>query len=277
MRTHPLTAMSVSLLVLLCAGAAAQTEAEKTSPQHDDPTALSKATQNPVADLISVPFQLNFNTGGGLEDRTFFLLNFQPVIPIGLSSKWNLIARTIVPLLDAPGPEDTRLRGMGDIQEQIFFAPAKSGGLIWGVGPVLSLPTATADTVRTGSWAAGPSGVLLMMTGPWVIGGLANQLWTFADEGGDPRINQLTFQYFINYNFSEGWALTTAPLLTANWKAARGERWTVPVGIGISKTATFHRQPLSLAVQYYHNVVRPEDSAANQLRFVFSLLFPRGQ
>ncbi|MFE8595923.1 neuromedin U [Archangium violaceum] len=282
MRTHPLTAMSVSVFLLLSAGAVAQTEASpehgaeetgKTPPEHDA-TELSKATQNPVGDLLSVPFQFNFNTGGGLEDRTFFLLNFQPVIPIKLSSNWNLIARTIVPVIDAPGPEGTRFRGIGDVQEQLFFAPAKSGGFIWGLGPVLSLPTATVDSVRTGSWAAGPSGVLVVMTGPWVVGGLASQLWTFEDEGGAPRINQLSFQYFINYNFSGGWALVTAPVLTANWEATRGERWTVPVGIGVSKTTVFRRQPLSLAVQYYHNVVRPDDAAANQLRFVFSLLFP---
>ncbi|KFA86808.1 hypothetical protein Q664_51365 [Archangium violaceum Cb vi76] len=262
--------MSVSVLLLLSAGAVAQTEA---SPEHDA-TELSKATQNPVGDLLSVPFQFNFNTGGGLEDRTFLLLNFQPVIPIKLSSNWNLIARTIVPVIDAPGPESTRFRGLGDVQEQLFFAPAKSGGFIWGLGPVLSLPTATVDSVRTGSWAAGPSGVLLVMTGPWVLGGLASQLWTFEDEGGAPRINQLSFQYFINYNFSGGWALTAAPVLMADWEATRGERWTVPVGLGVSKTTVFRRQPLSLAVQYYHNVVRPDDAAANQLRFVFSLLFP---
>lgn len=283
MRTHSFTAMSVSLLLLLSTGAAAQTEASpgpgeeetgKTPPEHDA-TELAKQTQNPVGDLISVPFQFNFNTGGDLEDRTLLLLNFQPVIPIKLSSDWNLISRTIVPLIDAPGPESTRIRGMGDIQEQLFFAPAKSGGFTWGLGPVLSLPTATADVSRTGSWAAGPSGVLVVLAGPWVVGGLVNQLWTFEDEGGDPTLNQLTLQYFINYNIGKtGWALLTAPILTANWNAAKGERWTVPVGLGLTKTTVFHRQPLSLGVQYYHNVARPEGAAANQLRFVFSLLFP---
>jgi hypothetical protein len=243
----------------------------------EDPTALAKKTQNPVGDLISFPLQFNFNTGGGFGDATFYNLNFQPVVPIKLSPKWNVIARTIVPFVSLPGatPAD-RARGIGDIQEQLFLSPAQPGGVIWGVGAALSFPTATNDLARTGAWAAGPTAVALTMTGPWVIGLLASQFWTYHDEGGSPEVNQFVTQPFINYNFGKGWALSTSPLITANWDAPDGEQWTVPVGLGLTRTTQFQRRPISIGVQYYHNVEQPTSAAANQLRFTLSLLFPSG-
>ena len=107
-----------------------------------------------------------------------------------------------------------------------------------------------------------------------MIGALANQLWTFADAGGEPEVNQLLFQPFINYNFGVGWALSTAPIVTANWNAPSGQQWTVPLGLGISKTTAFNGRPMSLGVQYYYNVKRPDSAAATQLRFSVSLLYP---
>ena len=135
--------------VILVSSALAQ-EAPPAQPAHDV-TELAKATQNPVGDLISVPFQFNFNTGGDLEDRTYFNLNFQPVIPFKVSADWNLIARVIVPINSLPGPEGVRYSGVGDIQAELFFTPSKPGAIIWGVGPALSLPTATTTGVETGT------------------------------------------------------------------------------------------------------------------------------
>jgi hypothetical protein len=239
-----------------------------------DATTLAKETQNPVADLVSLPFQFNFNTGGGLQARTFLNLNFQPVVPITLSTEWNLIARTIVPIDDYPLPSGGRSSGLGDIQEQLFFAPNKDSGIIWGIGPVASLPTATADAVATGTWAFGPGAVALGMTGPWVIGVLGTQYFPIADASGKPRTNILVVQYFINLNFGVGWALSTGPLNTVNWDASSGQRWTIPLGLGVAKTTVFASQPISVGVQYYQNVVRPDAAGANSLRFTFSFLFP---
>jgi hypothetical protein len=132
---------------------------------------LAKQSQNPVSDLISLPFQFNFNTGGDLGDRTFFNLNFQPVIPFKLTDDWNAISRTIVPINSIPGPDGQSFSGFGDIQEQFFITPAKAGNFIWGVGPALSMPTATAEPASTGTWALGPTAVILKMTGPWVLAG----------------------------------------------------------------------------------------------------------
>src|SRR5215203_1245922 len=241
----------------------------------DEATRLAKATQNPVADLVSLPFQFNFNTGGGFDDGTFFNLNFQPVVPVkGVLQKYTIILRTIVPYLSIPTPAGTRQGGLGDVQAQLFATPAKSGKIIWGVGPVFSFPTATNDLSRSGSWAIGPTAVVLTMTGPWVLGGLINNLWTFADEGGPPEVNQFTMQPFVNYNFGKGWAVSSAPLITANWDAPGGEEWTVPLGAGISKTTSFNRRPMSFAVQYYHNVEHPTASAGDQLRVQVSFLYP---
>jgi len=240
----------------------------------DKATELAKKTQNPVADLVTVPFQFNWNSGGGLGDRTYFLLNVQPVLPIKVSPKWNLISRTIVPLANYPGPAGTRFGGFGDIQEQLYFTPAKAGGLIWGLGPMFSFPTATSAPLETGTWAMGVGGVVIKMTGPWVIGALAQQYWPVADDGGDPETNLFVTQPFINYNFGKGWALATAPIITANWDGPDDEQWTVPVGIGISRTTVFNKRPITLGMQYYHNAERPSGGPENQVRIVFNLLYP---
>ena len=146
--------------------------------------------------------------------------------------------------------------------------------MIWGVGPAFSLPTATAAAAKTGTWAGGVDAVGLMMHGPWVVGGLLTQYWPLTDAGGSPEVNQLVFQWFVNYNFGHGWALSAAPLNTANWDAEEGQQWTVPLGFGISKTTVFNGRPMTLGVQYYYNVERPDAAAATQLRFSISLLYP---
>ncbi len=266
--------LALSMLAVLPA-ARAQAQGSPAQPLQEEPdvTALAKTTQNPVGDLISLPFQFNFNGGGGLEDATFFNLNFQPVVPFKLSEGWNVIARTIVPLNSVPTASDVSYRGVGDIQEQIFVTPARPGRLIWGVGPALWLPTSTIPPQRTGSWGLGPTFVALTMTGPWVIGGLVTQYWTYADSGEDPEVDLFATQPFVNFNFGKGWALAYAPLITANWDA--DEEWTVPLGGGISRTTVFNGRPMTLGAQYYYNVVHPDDAASYQLRLQVALLYPK--
>jgi len=267
-------AVTLLALALLVAGAGLGL-AQESHPAVDV-TALAKKTQNPVGDVISLPFQFNFNNGGGLGDQTFFNLNFQPVAPARLTPKWSLIVRAIVPFNSVPGgTPGERIKGVGDIQAQLYVTPTRPGKLIWGVGPVFSFPTATNAAFETGSWAAGPGVVALTMTGPWVIGGLMNQFWNYSDHGGDPEVNLFVFQPFVNYNFGKGWALSFAPLLTANWDAADGQEWTVPLGLGITRTTMFNKRPMNLALQYYANVERPDGAASNQLRIVFAPLYPK--
>jgi hypothetical protein len=159
--------LSTFALVLLMSAVTA--DAQQPPP---DASALAKQTQNPVANLISVPFQFNFNSAGDLGDGTLFNLNIQPVVPFRLTSKVNVIARTIVPVNSAPGPDGTRFSGIGDIQEQLFLAPSTPGPIVLGVGPVLSLPTATAEPFQTGTFAAGVAAVVVKDAGPFVLGAL---------------------------------------------------------------------------------------------------------
>lgn len=240
-----------------------------------DVTALAKETQNPASSLISLPFQFNFNTGGDLEERTFLNVNFQPVIPFKLTENWNVIARTIIPLNSFPAEGETRSSGVGDIQEQVFFSPAASGGLVWGVGPALSFPTASASFAETGTWAAGVTAVVVKTTRSFVVGALMTQVWPLADAGGSPETNLLTIQPFVNYNFGSGWALSTSPIITANWDASAGNEWTVPMGMGLTRTTVFNQRPMNIGVQYYYNVERPDGGAGQQLRFIIALLYPR--
>jgi len=241
---------------------------------------LAKKVQNPVADLITVPFQNNFNFSAGPDDDRLYVLNIQPVIPFHLSKKWNLITRTILPVISQPGfaPGQERVNGIGDIQLTAFLSPAKSKGLIWGVGPIVQLPTNSDDRLGNDHWGLGPSVVLLRLAkgSPWVYGALVNNVWSVSDTGSDPSYNNFLIQPFLNYNFPGGFYLSSAPILTANWKADRDDRWTVPLGGGLGKIVRCGRLPVNFQLQGYYNVEKPEFAADWQLRFQFQLLFPTG-
>jgi hypothetical protein len=239
-----------------------------------DVNELAKQTQNPVANLVSVPLQFNFNSGGDLEARSALNLNFQPVMPFALNKNVNVIARTIVPINSFPVGSFARVSGVGDIQEQVFFTPAKSGSLVWAVGPAFSFPTATELAAETGTWGLGVTGVVVKTTGKWVLGSLLSQIWPASDAGGDPKLNIFTLQPFVNYNFGHGWAASFSPIITANLEGDDGDQWTLPLGAGITKTTVFNKRPMNVGVQYYYNAERPDGSAGQQLRFTIALLFP---
>jgi hypothetical protein len=243
-------------------------------PPPPDASALAKETQNPVSSLITVPLQFNFNSGGDLGDGTLFNLNFQPVIPFKATSEINVIARTIVPINSAPGPDGSRFSGVGDIQMQLFLTPAAPGPLILGIGPMFSLPTATATPFQTGTFGAGFSAVVVKNQGPFVLGGLLSQVWPAGDSGGEPQANLFTLQPFVNYNFGGGWAASFAPIIAANWDASDGNEWTVPLGLGMTRTTVFDGRPMNIGFQYYYNVTRPDGAPAQQFRFTVAFLCP---
>jgi len=196
-------------------------------------TELAKKTQNPIADLISVPLQSNFNFGTGSKEKMVYVLNVQPVIPINLTDDWNLIARFVTLIVNQPslfsGVDSAA--GLGDVNPSFFLSPAKPGNLIWGVGPTFTLPTASDRLLGSGKWSMGPTGVVLKITGPWVFGALMNNQWSFAG-WGESKVNAMLVQPFLNYNLPDGWYLTSSPILTANWAADKaGDLWTVPIGI----------------------------------------------
>jgi hypothetical protein len=242
----------------------------------DSDTDLAKKTQNPVADLISVPLQNNFNFGAGTNDATIYVLNVQPVIPLKLTEDWNLITRIITPIINQPSLFEggDSAFGLGDINPTFFLSPAKPGEIIWGVGPTFTLPTATDSLLGSGKWAMGPAAVGLTIQGSWVFGALVNQQWSFAG-WGDQDVSQLLIQPFVNYNLPEGWYLSSVPLITANWEASSGNKWTVPLGGGVGKLFRLDKLPINTQLQAFYNIERPQFAADWQLRFQLQFLFPK--
>ena len=247
---------------------------------------LAKQAQNPIANMISLPFQNNTNFNVGPLERTQNITNIQPVYPVSVNENLNLITRTIVPVMYVssgeaigdvviPSSVDTgRTFGLGDTTFTGFFSPKDSGKWTWGVGPVVLIPTSTDDTLGVGEWGAGLSAVFLTMPGNWVVGSLFSNVWSSTNEDGR-RVNLFTWQYFLNYNLPNGTYLTSAPIITANWEAQSGNEWTVPFGGGVGKIFKIGKQPVNGQVSAYYNVEKPRFGADWQLRLQLQFLFPK--
>ena len=228
--------------------------------------------------MISLPFQNNTNLNIGPNDQMQNILNIQPVYPFELTDDLNFITRTIVPVISNPsiltGPDEGRVDGMGDILFTGFVSPKDSGDVTWGVGPAIMFPSATDDALGQDTWAAGLSAVVLVMPGKWVVGSLFSNIWSVG--GGDADINLFTWQYFINYNFSDGWYATSAPIITANWEADSDHKWTVPFGGGVGKIFKIGKQPINAQLSLYNNVVTPDDYGSEwQVRAQVQFMFPK--
>jgi hypothetical protein len=239
--------------------------------------ALAKQLSNPVANLVSVPFQVNWEFGVGPEDDTRFLVNFQPVLPFSLNERWNLIARVIVPVINQPvlvsGGEPTS--GVGDILFSTFFSPAQSKGAIWGVGPVFLMPTTSDPFLGGEKWAAGPTVVVLKQSGRATCGLLANHVWSFAGEDDRSDVSQTFLQPFLAIGTKGGVTYTLNTESTANWKAASGQEWTVPINFMISKVAKLGKKPISVAAGAGYFLQKPDDGPEWKFRSVVTLLFPK--
>lgn len=251
---------------------------------------LAKQTQNPISDLISLPFQNNVDFGLGPDDGTGWTLNIQPVVPFAVNEDWNVVTRTILPVRTVPSlaPGLGSEAGLGDLdftawlspREGIAFegadvvAPEEAGSIVWGVGAALLMPTATDDLLGTGKWSAGPTAVGLVTKGPWVAGGLIKHFWSYAGDRDRTGVNLTVIQPFVNYNLSDGWYLVTAPIMTANWKL--DDEWLVPIGGGAGKVLKLGGLPINTQLQAFWNAAKPDGPSADwQLRFQVQLLFPR--
>jgi hypothetical protein len=263
----------------------AQQPASPPPAASDDTLELAKKTQNPISDLISLPLQNNLNFGYGAKEAphsssTQYVLNIQPVVPVEVAEGWNLITRPIIPVIRQPDLIDGgETWGLADIQLQTFLSPTGAGKLIWGVGPVFQFPSATnGKKLGTQKWSAGPAAVALTMPGKWVIGGLVNNLWSFAGDSDREDVNLMTVQPFVNYNFPKGWYLSTSPIITANWEADGSDNtWTVPMGGGFGRLIRIGKLPVNLQAQAFYNVVKPDDgpTADWTLRLQVQFLFPK--
>jgi hypothetical protein len=240
---------------------------------------LAKLAQNPVGNLISLPFQNNTNLNYGPEKGTQNILNIQPVIPIEVNSEWNVITRTIVPVIWNPSlyPGDDRTTGIGDTSFTAFLSPAKPGKWIWGAGPIVQLPTNSNAELGNKNWGLGPSFVVLHLDkgDPWVYGVLVNNVWSLSSNERGGAYNNGLIQPFVNYNFKGGTYLVSAPIATVNWRGDGGDRWTIPIGGGIGHIFHFGKLPVNTQLSAYYNVVRPDDGANWQIRAQVQLMFPK--
>jgi hypothetical protein len=243
----------------------------------DSSADLAKKLSNPIASLISVPFQFNHDHGYGPLDGDKSALNIQPVVPISLNEDWNLISRTILPVVwqdDIAGPSGSQF-GLGDTVQSFFLSPAKptESGIVWGAGPVFLIPTATDDLLGGEKWGAGPTVVALKQDGPWTYGALANHIWSFSGNDDRNDISNTFLQPFLSYTTPDAWTFGLNTESTYDWKA---KEWSVPINLTISKLVKIDDQPISLTAGVRYWAIAPDNGPEGLgVRLGLTFLFPK--
>ena len=271
---------------------AAETESTTESAESEEETNLAKELANPIASLISVPFQANEDFGYGPSHNGYkFTLNIQPVIPISISKNWNLILRTIIPVVSqhdlffVPNlpknsplqPQNRSQDGLSDTVQSFFFSPKASGpfGIIWGIGPALLYPTGTHPFLGTGTFSIGPTVVVLKQTGGLTAGALMNQLWSVAIEEHRQSFSQMFLQPFVAYTLKTHTTFTVSPEMSANWNNTPGDaKWTIPVVFSISQVLKIGKQPISIAIGGKYYADSPRYGPDWGVRLNLTLLYP---
>jgi hypothetical protein len=260
-----ITGLLAASLFASCAGQAALA---------DDADDVAKKLSNPVASMISVPFQFNADFGAGSDgDGSLYNFKIQPVIPISLNPNWNVISRTIVPVVGNSGLPAGNTIGLGDVSQSFFFSPTHPGpgGLIWGVGPVFSIPTATGDAFGSGKWGMGPTGLVLKQTGKVTVGMLASHTWSVAGDGDRPDVSATFLQPFFSYALGGGQTLSLNSETSYDWT---GHQWTVPINLGYSKVFSIGHQAMSWQIGARYYAVKPEAGPDWGIRTGLTLVFP---
>lgn len=250
----------------------AEQEAEVDAPAEPSATELAMQDQNPITRFYVMRFENNVQLGFGPHEEAINFFRFQPLIPVRLTPDWTLLTRVIVPVVHQPWPESND--GVGDLSLVAFLTPARSSRFIWGVGPGLLLPTATKPMLGSEKFGAGPAVAAVYTTERWVVGVVAQNLWSFAGDNDRLDVHLMTLRPLVNYNLPAGWYLTTSPSLISNWEADDTDRWVVPVGGGVGKVFTLGGQRLSSTLESYYHVERPELGPDWQIRVQLSLLYP---
>ncbi len=236
---------------------------------------LVKKLNNPVANLISVPFQYNLDFGIGPRNATKNTLNIQPVIPVSISKDWNVIVRTILPIIyqDSPADGTPSRWGLGDTTQSFFFSPkAPIHDWIVGVGPVFLWPTATDDSLGTEKWGIGPTAVVLQQKHGWTYGMLANQIWSYAGAGDRQSVNATFLQPFLVYSFPTYTSVGINTESTYDWA---NHQWTIPINVFASQLIKVGKLPLQLQLGGRYYAEGPSGGPEWGLRFTLTFLFPK--
>ena len=257
MKTRFSTVLGVVLIaVALCTPATAQDDSD-----------LAQDLTNPVADLLTIPIQMNYDQNfGTAEDGWKLQTNIQPVLPFNVNDDWNLITRTIMPVIwqDEIVPGAGSQFGLGDINLSLFFSPKKpTNGVIWGVGPVLYLATATDDLLGAEKWGAGPTAIALTMRGRWTMGALANHVWSFAGSDKRDDLDSTFVQPFVSYTTPSAWTYSVQSETSYNWDT---RKWSVPVNVAVAKLVMMGKLPVSLQAGVGRWLTSP-DSGPDGWRF----------
>ncbi|MGQ3210115.1 transporter [Shinella sp.] len=255
-----------SLLVTFCCGNAS---AQETA---DD---LSQKLANPLANLISVPIQSNFDFGAGADGNGFaYTMNIQPVIPFALNDDWNLITRTIIPVGYRDYLPGGDVGGLGDITASFFLSPKDPGpgGLIWGAGPVFLLPTATDESLGAEKFGIGPTAVGLVQQGPWTVGALGNHIWSVAGSESRADVSASLLQPFVSYNFGHGTSASLSVDSTYDWT---NDQWTVPINLGVTQVFQIGTQAMSFQIGGKYYADAPPGGPEWGIRTTLTFLFPK--
>ena len=243
----------------------------------DEQSELVKKLNNPISNLISVPFQSNWDFNIGPADGTKYTLNIQPVIPISISKDWNVIVRTILPVIsqtDIQGHSGTQT-GLGNTTQSFFLSPKKPwNGVTWGLGPVGYYPTSTERALGPEKWGLGPTFVVLAQPGPWTIGMLANQIWSVGGNGDEQNISAAFLQPFIVYTFKTHTSIALNTESTYDWE---NSQWTVPINLMVQQVFKIGKQPMALQLGARYYAEAPSGYAHWGVRLNFTLLFPTGK
>ena len=263
MKPNPVALFTVVALVAT-SSFAQMTDEEKAKK-------MAEAAQNPLASMISLPFQNN-TTFGGNDGDYVNVLNVQPVWPFHISEDWNLITRTVIPVVSQSVNGNSQ-SGLGDTVATGWLSPSEQfNNWTLGVGPVLNLPTTTKAGLGADQWGGGISAVSVWIKDKWVAGGLINNVWGFEKTH---ELNSMMIQYFVNYNLDKGWYLVTAPINTANWNAPQNQRWVIPLGGGAGKIVKFGKLPVNINAHLYYNVEKPDGVGDYTARIQVQFMFPK--
>ena len=238
---------------------------------------LAQQALNPVAALISLPMKLDWDTGIGPADADRSVWVVQPVIPIELNDKWNVISRTVTPVwidLDATFQGGKSTSGMGDILQSFFFSPkdATASGWIWGVGPAINVPTSSEPGLGTDTWGLGPTFVALKQSNGWTYGMLANQLWGLSDMDNGDKSSAMLLQPFLSFTTSK---FTTFGINTESTYDWNSNEWTIPLNLSVTQMLKLGEQPLTIQLGYRHYLDAPSGGPDWGVRFQLTLLFPK--